>query len=283
MVAGPPGHSGSASGRQALRVQYHARRYGKGPRQVLAIHCTLAHSGAWRGLSEQMRDEVTLHCPDMLCHGRSPDWDGQGDFHDKMIAAVLQHMSQPMDVIGHSFGASLALRLAVEHPDLVRSLTMIESVHFGVIRDEHPQMLADQNTASAPFRDAIDAGDFELGARLFNRGWGDVRGPQWDQMPESTRAAMTRGVRIVPASSPALVDDRPGILKPGVLERVGMPVLLMRGDQTEQIIGTVNETFARRLPDATNVVVNGAGHMLPISHPAETAGHLRDLFGRVGS
>ena len=29
----------------------HRTRLGEGARQVLAIHCTLAHSGAWRGLA----------------------------------------------------------------------------------------------------------------------------------------------------------------------------------------------------------------------------------------
>ena len=37
---------------------------------------------------------------------------------------------EPMDVVGHSFGGSIALRLALEMPELVKSLTLIEPVCF---------------------------------------------------------------------------------------------------------------------------------------------------------
>ncbi|MEX0301721.1 MAG: alpha/beta hydrolase, partial [Leisingera sp.] len=33
-----------------------SRRFGRGPRHVLAVHCSLAHSGAWRGLAEVMAE-----------------------------------------------------------------------------------------------------------------------------------------------------------------------------------------------------------------------------------
>ncbi len=265
--------------RMTIPQPIHCRSFGHGPRKVLALHCTIAHAGAWRGLAGLM-EEAEFHCPDMLCHGRSPDWDGQGDFHDRMTKAVLQHLTERMDVVGHSFGATLALRLAVEQPDLVRSLTLIESIHFGVVREQEPQMMDEQQKSSAPFRAAVETGDYELAARLFNRGWGDRDGARWDEMPESTRAAMTRGVRIVPACSPAVFDDRPGLLRPGVLERVRMPVLLLRGARTAPAVAAVNDAFARRFLDAENVVVPGAGHMLPVTHPRETADHLRRFLAR---
>lgn len=258
-----------------------ARDFGQGPRKVLALHCTIAHSGAWRGLAAQMDDEVTLKATDMLCHGRSPDWDGQGDFQDRMTEAALAHLTEPMDVIGHSFGASVALRLAVARPDLVRTLTMIESVHFAFVKDAYPDVMRRQTEDSRPFREAAAAGDYALAARIFNRGWGSDSSPPWDEMPEAMREAMTRGVRIVPACGPSITGDRPGLTKPGALDMVTMPVLLLRGDQTEEIIAAVNDTFERILLDAENVVVPGAGHMLPVTHPKETAEALRRLFLRV--
>lgn len=258
-----------------------ARGFGHGPRRVLALHCTIAHSGAWRGLAAQMEDEITLTATDMLCHGRSPDWDGQGDFQDRMTQAALAHLTEPMDVVGHSFGASVALRLAAARPDLVRTLTMIESVHFAFVKNDYPDVMRRQQEDSAPFRDAAAAGDYALAARIFNRGWGGDSSPPWDEMPEAMRAAMTRGVRIVPACSPSIIEDRPGLTKPGALDMVSMPVLLLRGDQTEDIVAAVNDTFERVLPNAQNVVVPGAGHMLPVSHPKETADALRGLFARA--
>ncbi len=257
------------------------RQFGHGPRKVLALHCTIAHSGAWRGLAAEMDAKATFITPDMLSHGRSPDWDRQGDFQDRSIGAVQHLLSEPMDVIGHSFGGTVALRLAVEHPDLVRSLTMIEPVFFAVAARDDPAMLTTHNADAAPFIEALQAGDDALAARLFNRMWSTEDSPHWPQLPEATRAAMTRSIHVVPACSPAVIDDRPGLLKPGVLDRVTMPVLLLRGDRTHPIMAVVNDGLARRLADAQSVVMAGAGHMLPITHPGETAAQLRKLFARA--
>jgi lipase len=256
------------------------RSFGRGPRRVLALHCTLAHSGAWRGLAALMGDQATLITPDMLSHGRSPDWDGQGDFQDRSVAAV-QHLLEPeMDIMGHSFGATIALRLAVAHPERARSLTMIEPVFFAVGLKDAPDLVAAHDADLEPFAEAMRAGDMALGARLFNRMWG-TGGPRWPELPEGLRAAMTRAISVVPACRAPIYEDLAGMLEPGVLERVSAPCLLLRGSETHPVIGAVNDGLARRLPDAESVVIKGAGHMVPISHPLETASELQRLFARA--
>ncbi len=257
-----------------------SRSFGHGPRRVLALHCTIAHSGAWRGLGSRMEDEATLIATDMLSHGRSPDWDGQGDFQDRMVEAVLPVLQEPMDVVGHSFGATVALRLAVEHPGLVRSLTMIEPVFFAVTRLDDPDLYRQHQEETAPVWAPLQAGDAALTARLFNRMWGDPS-RHWADLPEASRAAMIRGVHIVPGCDAAQLGDRPGLLKPGGLDAVRMPTLILYGSESHPIIGSVCTGLARRIPGADVQVVQGAGHMLPITHPGPTAEHLRKLFARV--
>lgn len=265
---------------QAIPQPVFVRSFGQGPRRVLALHCTIAHSGAWRGLAEQMGDEVTLITPDMLSHGRSPDWDKQGDYQDCCVDSVAHLLEPGMDLIGHSFGATVALRLAVAHPEKIRSLTMIEPVYFAVALADEPDLVAAHEAEATPYIKALAAGDDALAARLFNRMWSE-NGVSWPDMPEATRAAMTRSIHVVPAQRDSLFDDRPGMLAPGVLDRVTAPVLLLRGSQAHPAIAVVNEGLARRLPDAVSLVVEGAGHMLPISHPKETASELRRLFQRA--
>ncbi|MCF6232991.1 MAG: alpha/beta hydrolase [Rhodobacteraceae bacterium] len=254
------------------------RNIGEGPRRVLALHCTLAHSGAWRGLAGRLSDTAFI-APDMLSHGRSPDWDGVGDFQDRSTAAVAHLLEPGMDLIGHSFGATVALRLAVAQPDRVRSLTLIEPVFFAVAVQDAPDLLAQHDADAGPFAEALRAGDAALGARLFNRMWSNG-GPRWPELPEVLRAAMTRAIHVVPACRDAIYDDLAGMLLPGVLDRLQIPCLLLRGSETHAVIGAVNDGLARRLPDAENVVIEGAGHMLPVSHPGEAAVALKTLFAR---
>jgi len=267
------------SGGNGVSQPVFMRSFGNGPRRVLALHCTLAHSGAWRGLAGQMGGQTTLITPDMLSHGRSPDWDGQGDFQDRSVAGVEHLLEQDMDLIGHSFGATIALRLAVAYPEKVRSLTLVEPVFFAVALRDDPGPLAEHDADMKPCFDAMSAGDMALGARLFNRLW-SLGGPRWPDLPETTRAAMTRGVTIVLACRAPIYDDLAGMLEPGVLDRVQAPCLLLRGGETHPAITAVNDGLARRLPDADNVVIDGAGHMVVISHPAQSAAELKRLFAR---
>jgi lipase len=51
-----------------------------------------------------------------------------------------QAQGQPVDVIGHSFGGTVALRLAVERPDLVRSLVLIEPVFVAALLADRPDL-----------------------------------------------------------------------------------------------------------------------------------------------
>ncbi|MEY8829903.1 alpha/beta fold hydrolase [Sedimentitalea sp. XS_ASV28] len=258
----------------------YSRSFGHGPRTVLALHCTIAHSGAWRGVATEMEDEITMLAPDMFSHGRSPDWDETGDFSDLMNNAILRLIDRPMDVVGHSFGAVLALRLAAEHPQLVRTLTLIEPVFFAVAMQDTPNDLAREQEAMRPVNDALEAGDRELAARLFNRAWGDGL-TRWPDLREETRAAMARGIHVLPASNSVLYEDRPGLLRPERLQALTMPVLLMRGGKSAEIMTTVIDGLARRIPQSETGVVEGAGHMLPITHPQETVSHLRHQFARI--
>jgi len=252
---------------------------GHGPRDVLALHCTLAHSGAWRGVLRQMEGEITLHAIDLPSHGRSADWHpSDGDYQDAAAAGARPVLDRPMDLVGHSFGATVALRLAAERPDLVRSLTLIEPVFFAVAAQDAPDVLTQHDADARPFFDTYETGDAGLAARLFNRMWSDPTSPRWPDLPEATRAAMTRAIHVVPASGAAIYVDRMGLLEPGGLTELTAPTLLLRGSNTHDVIGVINEGLARRMPNAQSRIVDGAGHMLPITHPVETAALLRNHF-----
>ena len=59
-----------------------------------------------------------------------------------------------------------------------------------------------------------------------------------------------------------------------------VPTVLMRGAHAHPSIIATNEALGRVMPNAVQSVVEGAGHMLPISHPAPMAAVLRDLLAR---
>ena len=246
----------------------HWQVLGRGVRPALAIHCSLASSRAWDGVAGHLADRLTLTAFDLPGHGRSADWDGQGDYLTRSVQIAASFMDRSLDLIGHSFGAVAALRLAIAAPEAVRTLTLVEPVLFAAARGTAPW---DGHLAEmAPFDAAMRAGDHTEAARLFTALWGT--GVDWQDMGEASRRDVTSRISLVEAGGASLFDDAGGILRPGALECLEIPVLLIRGDRSPAIVEPVAEAIAARLPDVGVATIPGAGHMLPITHPAETAG-----------
>lgn len=241
-------------------------RFGAGPRRALALHCSLAHGGVWAGLAQALPGH-SLTAPDLPGHGESADWDGRGDYHDLSTAvasALLDDLAKdgPVDLIGHSFGATIALRLACTQPGHIRSLILFEPVLFcaAAASPAYPAFLASQG----PYGAAATAQDWPLAARLFNRIWGT--GAPWDSLPPALRAYLTERMPLVTSCDRVLFDDAAAILEPGGLEALRMPVLLAQGAASPEIIGAVMDCLATRLPKALRHIEPGAGHMLPVTH-----------------
>lgn len=252
--------------------------FGQGPRPALALHCTLAHAGAWRAMGAALSETHTLSAIDLPGHGNNPPWNGPGDLHDACTEAAQAVLSEPMDVIGHSFGATVALRLAIEHADKVRSLTMIEPVLFAAVREEAPDELDKHLKDAQPYLSALDAGDMAQAARLFNRIWGD--GTRWDDFRETARRYMTDRIYQIPLQTPALFEDRARLLVPERIARVTMPSLLIAGSESPSVARSICSVLTRRLPNARMVMLAGAGHMAPLTHPQEVA-HAVTRLGKV--
>ena len=261
-----------------MTLHAHTHLYEGAERRALAIHCTLGHSGAWRGVAAALKDDLSLLAFDLPSHGKSGVWDRTGNVHDVATDMARGLIEGPMDLIGHSFGATIALRIAVESPELVRSLTLIEPVYFAAVLVDEPELLEEYKRENTAMDAAFASGDEREAARVFNRDWGD--GTPWDSLPERMKDHMTRLIHYVPASSAFLHHDSAGLLDAGRMERASMPTVLIEGDQSPPMSAKVAASLQKRLPNIERVVVEGAGHMLPITHPDAVASPIRALLAR---
>lgn len=240
------------------------RHWGTGPEPALALHCTMAQAGAWAGFARAMDLRLTLTAPDLPGHGTGPEADRVRDFHDQATEAARAHLPDvPCHLIGHSLGATVALRLALDAPGRVRSLTLIEPVlfcaAFGPGRAAHDAHIAELPPAMA-------RGDLTAAARVFLGLWG---AQPFDAVPEAQQRYITERLWVVQATEPALVEDRARILER--LDGLAVPVLLVEGALSPPVIAEINAGLAARLPDARRAGVPGAGHMLPVTHPQDLA------------
>ncbi len=248
----------------------HFRSFGAGPRQILAVHCTLSHGGAWQRMTRVCADRWTVTACDLPGHGKSDAWDGSSDLLETTVSALTENLGTRTDVIGHSFGAVVALRLAQRFPDRIRRLCLFEPVLFAASALDDPAVLTRYRQDAEPIMAALSRGDLASAARLFNRTWGDGR--HWDDISFRTRKYMTERMPYISAQDDILVDDVAGMLKPEALSRAAMPVLLMTGTESPEIVGSISRALVSHLPLAWQVNIPRASHMGPVTHPEDVAG-----------
>mgnify|MGYP000849760471 CR=1 FL=1 len=245
---------------------------------ALLAHCFLGHGGTWGRMLAAMGVPLDALAFDMPGHGQSPMPADPGDFHALVAGVVGDLVRRPSLMIGHSFGGASVLRHALHHPETVTGMVLIEPVAFCVARDE-PEFAAYAPVEFALHR-VIEQGGLVEAARQFlalNPG-----SPEFDSLPPAAQAQMAQQMRLALATVQGLFGDSGGMARPGGLESFTAPVLLMLGSETTPIFRATVRALAARLPHAEVVVIEGAGHMLPISHPEETGRHLRDWRERTG-
>ncbi|MEM9971070.1 MAG: alpha/beta hydrolase, partial [Pseudomonadota bacterium] len=110
-------------------------------RPIALIHCALSHGGQWRDfLSALNMDDVEPILVELPGHGKAEDWDRSRDFSDQALEILLDELPrEAVPVIGHSFGAVVALRAAVERPGRVSSLVVIEPPFYAALEGNYMQ------------------------------------------------------------------------------------------------------------------------------------------------
>lgn len=247
------------------------RAFGHGPVPALLMHCSLAHAGAWARMMAHLDDLFSATAFDLPGHGQSAPPPEGADFLGLTCEIAAELAERRSVIVGHSFSALAAIALAEERPELVRALVLIEPVAFKLAEGaaEFDMVRQERDRLEQAWRE----GGREAAARHFLEVWGT--GQSWDTLPEEQRAYVTERIHLIEAGEPATHHDSHGLFAPGRLERISAPVLLLDGGGSPPVIDTIQRALAARLPDCRRETVPGAAHMVPMTHPEETAAAIR--------
>lgn len=247
---------------------------------ALLSHCSLAHSGAWSGVMAGLNDRLCMTTIDLPGHGES-EFDASTDIQDQAcdtVVSILERADGPSHFIGHSFGATVALRCAVERPDLVASLCLYEPVYFSLLANDNSVAFAEHLESSAGFDSYLRAKDWPKAAELFLDDWGGEGG--FAAMPAVQQKYILKTIPLILENYRTIIELHKGGLTPKDVARVSVPCLLMEGAQSPEVIHRVNDLLEESLPNVERRVFQTAAHMGPISHPTEVASAIRSfLFG----
>jgi esterase len=168
--------------------------------------------------------------------------------HADDAAALLRELqAAPAIVIGHGYGAEIALDLVERFPGLVRALVLLEPAILTFTAEAHSWEGALVDSVIL----AAEAGGPEAGADTFYR---RVLGDEgWAGLPEESRRTML-------GNAPAVLAElRGGSSRPdeAVLAQLRKPVLIVSGTDSPPAFRAVDEVLADLVPGAVHEVVLG--------------------------
>jgi pimeloyl-ACP methyl ester carboxylesterase len=243
------------------------RSYGEGE-PVLMIMGFMGSSRAWFRLLPHVADQ---HRAIVFDNRGTGDSDRPGGLFtmdhlvDDALAVLDAAGEETAHVVGVSMGGMVAQHLALDHPERVRSLSLLCTHHGG----RRPGGMPWRMLASIALRPVLGpGGTFRIVAPLLysertrterrERLEADLRMRAQEVTP--ARTALGQGAAITRHAS----ADRLGELS--------MPVLVVHGEEDRLVPVEAAHELARLIPSADLRIVPNAGHLLGTDAEQETAG-----------
>jgi pimeloyl-ACP methyl ester carboxylesterase len=197
--------------------------------------------------------------------------------HAVDAAVLLDHLGLPRaHVAGHSSGAAVAAQLALDHPESVHTLILLELSLLSV-----PSGAAFLEQAGPAFA-AYASGDHPRALAMFMAA---VSGLEWtacrtlleDRIPGAVAQAVEDADTFFGVELPALTEWEFGPQQAAAIDR---PVLSVLGSETEPLWVEVADYLRSSLAQVDELTVDGVGHLLHIQRPEPVAGGMAKFLER---
>ena len=240
---------------------------------VVFLHSGVGSAGEWKRVFSLWPDGHQLFAIEAYRDGSGPGVAGRRSLDDyaDQVYAVGEHVGAPISLVGFSWGGATALRVGAVAPERVDSLAVIEPEAYALLRTEAPDAYAEiwglrdrwrAHVRAERWYDAFEEFiDFYNGPGAFAR---------W---PSERREGFLAVQRARGDLWDVLFDDT--LLAPEALTSVTAPLHVVEGSQTSAVDHAICDAIRRHVPHAQHTVIEGAGHMMPLTHPEPLAYALR--------
>lgn len=243
------------------------REAGAGP-GVVCIHANASNSGQWRGLMDVLAPRFHVLAPDSYGAGKSPEWPSNRviSLRDEvaLIEPVLADAGTPLALVGHSYGAAVALLAALANPGRVRAMALYEPTLFALLDAESPAPNEAEGIRSAVADAglAIEQGHPDAAAERFIDYW--MGAGAWAQTPDSRKPAIAASMVNVRRWGHALITEPTPL---AAFRSLDVPVLYMVGKRSTPAAHGVARLLTAVLPQVEVLEFDELGHMGPVTHP----------------
>ncbi|MBX3314747.1 MAG: alpha/beta fold hydrolase [Actinobacteria bacterium] len=184
-------------------------------------------------------------------------------------AGLLAAATGPATYVGYSMGGRVALRLALDRPDLVEGLVLLGAT-AGI---DDPADRAARRTADADLADHVE----DVRTEAFVDEW--LAQPLFASLEPSTHDLLARRANRPEGLAASLRAAGTGTMDPTWWDELGslaMPVLLMTGALDAKFTAIAERMAAAIGENATRVEVPDAGHAAHLERPGATAAAIAD-------
>jgi len=252
-------------------VELSYERAGAGP-PLLLLHGLGSSTADWSLQLPAFAPHFEVLALDARGHGRSSK--PPGPYSVPMLAAdtaaFLEALAIPAaHVLGLSMGGMIGLQLALDRPDLVKSLVVVNSAPELTARTWREKLLIGQRLALVSLLSPRGVGRF-LSRRLFPR-------------PEQAPLRALMAARFAQNDKRAYLAAMRALINWSVMDRLSdlrCPTLVVAGDQ-DYTPPAYKETYTAQIPDARLVVIEDSRHATPIDQPERFNQVVLDFFDRA--
>ena len=267
---------------EAGGLQWHVQRLGQGP-CLLLLHGTAAATHSWRDLAPLLAPHFTLIAPDLPGHGFTsslpPRRVSLVRFSEALQALLKKLQLSPDVVLGHSAGAAIALRMALDGSIAPRAIFSLNGALLP-LGDEHAAFFtrAARVMVGLPFVSKLcawRASKQEVAAKLLRDAGSDI-GPRGVELytrlfgyPGHIRAAL---MMMAQWELRPLLRDLP---------RLTPSLFLLVGSRDRAVPPMQARRIQAILPAARIITLEGLGHLAHEEAPTRVADTLIKEWSRL--
>ena len=240
-------------------------RCGQGPPLVL-VHGSAADHTRWRPILQIMERHFTVYAVDRRGRGQSGDaepYSIEREYED--VVAVVDSISGPVNLLGHSYGAICSLEAFLKTPNL-RKLILYEPPISTHIKKNYPSDAMDR------INSYLHVGEREKALLIFLQEIVGIPTSETNMLRSSPGWPLRVATAHTIPREEASVDSY--IFDPERFSQMEIPTLLLLGAESPPFYRAAIETLKRSIPDSRIAMMPGQRHAA-----METAPEL--FFGEV--
>ncbi len=259
------------------------RKYGEGPALII-LHGLYGASDNWVSIARELADHFEVYVPDQRNHGASPHTDNHNYelLKDDLNGFMKQQSIEKATLLGHSMGGKVAMFFAVDHPEKVENLIVVD---ISPRSYKDPEQPVPHKVDHENLIEALQEVDF---SRAENRMDIDMMLAQ-SVKSQRIRQFLLKNVKRKDQESfcwklnlETLKKSLPHIMDGLNAEKVnngkgikGFPVLFIRGENSDYISDPDFPVIKKIFPVAEIVTIPNSGHWLHAEQPELLLKNLR--------